>query len=464
MATLITRQQAQASAITPTTLIHIVATGDTSQSPDGSSYKASLGQLQSLFGGNTDLYITGGTYSSDTLNLFNNSGGTITITGFTSPFTGGVVTGETIFTGGLSATTIGSPTDCVEDLYVSNIHSCSPLNINPLDEGNVYFGSTSGVTIDVANIRLGVNNSSPQYILDISGTTNEKLQFITSLPTSRLLVSTNQSNRLTRIAVNDDTNTGGVEFGFRGTTEPTFVNYGKQGDSFIRASNNSNGINIIEAPTSSILIPAENYIRFYAGQNANGTTPDIHIQGSGSTRGNVGVGTATPTTKLDVSGKTRTSQLQVTTSPNDGYILTSDASGNATWSSLYTKSTTNITSATILGTLSAGNPVQLLAAPSVGKYYDWHAFVRYTYGGTAYNCGNVGFWYIEQGGADLSYGFNLNTITTDQTWKATEGSGQSNLVGPSGFESSAINIRVNDALTLGNGTISVDIYYRELDL
>ena len=68
-----------------------------------------------------------------------------------------------------SADTIGSSGDCVNDLYVSNIHSCSPLNINPLDEGNVYFGSTSGVTIDVTNSRVGIGTDSPNYPLQILG-------------------------------------------------------------------------------------------------------------------------------------------------------------------------------------------------------------------------------------------------------------------------------------------------------
>ena len=36
----------------------------------------------------------------------------------------------------------GGSGNCITDLWVSNIHSCSPLNINPLDEGNVYYGST----------------------------------------------------------------------------------------------------------------------------------------------------------------------------------------------------------------------------------------------------------------------------------------------------------------------------------
>ncbi len=47
--------------------------------------------------------------------------------------------------------------------------------------------------------------------------------------------------------------------------------------------------------------------------------------------GNVGIGTTTPSTKLDVNGKTKTAQLQITTGATDGYVLTSDAAGNATW-------------------------------------------------------------------------------------------------------------------------------------
>jgi hypothetical protein len=96
MATLPTRIQAQASAITTSTLIHIVVTGDTSQSPQGSSYKATLGQLTSLFGGNTDLYITGGTYSAGTLTLTNLTGGTITIGGFYTDQDDVYVTGSTL--------------------------------------------------------------------------------------------------------------------------------------------------------------------------------------------------------------------------------------------------------------------------------------------------------------------------------------------------------------------------------
>lgn len=47
--------------------------------------------------------------------------------------------------------------------------------------------------------------------------------------------------------------------------------------------------------------------------------------------GNVGIGVDSPTEKLDVNGKTKTINLQVTSGATPGYVLTSDASGNATW-------------------------------------------------------------------------------------------------------------------------------------
>lgn len=47
--------------------------------------------------------------------------------------------------------------------------------------------------------------------------------------------------------------------------------------------------------------------------------------------GNLGIGSTAPGTKLDVAGKTRTQTFQLTTTPTNNYVLTSDASGNGTW-------------------------------------------------------------------------------------------------------------------------------------
>ena len=47
--------------------------------------------------------------------------------------------------------------------------------------------------------------------------------------------------------------------------------------------------------------------------------------------GTVGIGTDSPSEKLDVSGKTKTINFQMTSGATAGYVLTSDASGNASW-------------------------------------------------------------------------------------------------------------------------------------
>jgi hypothetical protein len=58
----------------------------------------------------TDIRVTGGTYANGTATFTNNTGGTFSVTGFTNPFTGGTVTGTTTFTGGLTATSISATT------------------------------------------------------------------------------------------------------------------------------------------------------------------------------------------------------------------------------------------------------------------------------------------------------------------------------------------------------------------
>jgi hypothetical protein len=105
MAKLTTRTLATGASLND--LIHIVITGDTSQSIDGSSYKASLSQLVPLFGGSPDIQVTGGTSNSSggTLTFTNNTGGTFTVSGLTTPFTGG-------------------SSNCITSFYTNNIHAC----------------------------------------------------------------------------------------------------------------------------------------------------------------------------------------------------------------------------------------------------------------------------------------------------------------------------------------------------
>lgn len=105
----------------------------------GNNFDLDLGPLID----STDNYTTGGTLvgevayfdRSDQLSAYTLDLSTLTFTGNTSG-------------------------DCISDLHVSNIHSCSPLNINPNDEGNVFVGSSSAFTFDLTNKRLGIGTGT----------------------------------------------------------------------------------------------------------------------------------------------------------------------------------------------------------------------------------------------------------------------------------------------------------------
>jgi hypothetical protein len=72
------------------------------------------------------------------------------------------------------------------------------------------------------------------------------------------------------------------------------------------------------------------------GIQTNGNFPIIFAPNSQermilTSGGNLGVGVVSPTEKLEVSGKTKTTNFQITSGATDGYILKSDTNGNASW-------------------------------------------------------------------------------------------------------------------------------------
>jgi hypothetical protein len=303
-----------APTVTTNDLVHIVITGDTSQgNPSGSSYKATIGQIGLAIGTGDTITISGGTDISVTGSHPNF---VISFTGTTSgdylPLSGGTVSGTTEFTSGItantiSATTIGTSGNCVDDIYVYNIHSCSPLNINPLNEGNVYFGQTSGITIDVTNNRLGINNPTPTYPLDILGNGNSGNFYYTPSSAGGLTflsgTTTTPTNSIVRYGVSTPSYltkpTASMTFGIRGWGDSTYNAYGNNGDGFIRASVEVNGLTFIKAQGSG----TSDYIRFFAGSNPT-LTPNLMINGTGATQGFVGINTSTPSERLHVSGNT----------------------------------------------------------------------------------------------------------------------------------------------------------------
>jgi hypothetical protein len=89
----------------------------------------------------------------------------------------------------------------------------------------------------------------------------------------------------------------GFQLGMRAWDDISFSGYGKIGDAFFYAGNATNGLNFMNPVGTG----TEDYIRFYAGNNALAIS-DIHVHGTGSNRGYVGINTESPNTRLDVNG------------------------------------------------------------------------------------------------------------------------------------------------------------------
>ncbi len=181
---------------------------------DNTSYTVDLSSIDV-----NDTFVTGSTLNGDSLTIRRNDGLDIVVTGFSQTFTGN---------------TSGT---CIGDIYVSNIHSCSPLRINSNDEGNVYFGSTSGVTIDVLNQRVGIGTNTPTEELEVNGNT-------------KIIGTVNIGKLGTGSPINNlgiDSN-GNVVVGTTGDTDTnTFVTGGTlSGDDLVLEKNNGVDVNPID--------------------------------------------------------------------------------------------------------------------------------------------------------------------------------------------------------------------------
>ena len=130
------------------------------------------------------------------------------VTGNYLPLSGGTVSGATNFTNGLTANTISATTyqnlpgststNCITDLYVSNIHSCSPLYINPNDEGDVQIGSTT-LFVDSTTYSVGIGIYPPQAKLHVNNT---------SFTANSLLVDDSTNPDSTPFVIDNSGNTG----------------------------------------------------------------------------------------------------------------------------------------------------------------------------------------------------------------------------------------------------------------
>jgi hypothetical protein len=364
-------------------------------------------------------------------------------------------TGGGSFTGNTSG-------DCISNFWVSNIHSCSPLNINPNDEGDVYFGSTSAVTIDLTNNRIGINKTNPISTLDVNGDLNfnyrnSRLFLTDNNTTSGRLVISGDSNNLQEISVETPMNVGpstggGVSMGVRGfTSSNTLV--GSPLDTFIYSSFEMNGLNIFKASSGSY--PNNpNYIRFYAGNVAT-SPPHMHIQGSGSTKGFIGINTITPTSRLHVVGSLT---LQDGNEQN-GYVLTSNSTGLASWQPAGGGSFTGNTSGDCINDLYVSN-IHGCSPITLHDQIQYEGSTATTKYSVALGLGNTasGNYSVVSGGFGNISSSNWSTIgggrnNTSSGYYSTIGGGRNNISSGSGSTVSGGygNISSGNWSTIGGG-------------
>ncbi len=279
---------------------------------DGTTFTDSLAILAS------DIKVTGGTFNdtSGEMTFVNNSGGTFVVSGLSTDFTGN---------------TSGT---CITDLHISNLHSCSPLYINPLDEGNVYFGSTSGVTIDVANNRIGIGTETPSSQLHIAGS---------GANTIIRVQSEDQNNAV----INLDTQT-------TGGAGPRNSLFQFQQNSITKWMIGMNGLAGGTEEDNQLVI-------------ANGTDFDTdNILNINPSNGYVGLGVQAPTERLDINGNIKISgglnlsTLGTATPVNN---LAIDASGN-----IVSGTTTGMVETTLFNTYT-GDTETALGIGVVGADY-----------------------------------------------------------------------------------------------
>jgi hypothetical protein len=200
------------------------------------------------------------------------------------------------------------------------------LNINPLDEGNVYFGSTSGVTIDLANNRVGIGTLTPTQKLDVSGTSifRDTVNMLTG--TTILwqdesgIFPTSVNNRI-RWWLNNDAaeiyahqrTSDALDLTFRLTDNNTIDSFvfwvddfrGESDDSYPLQMDGQKAVfNALRRYATSATTSGAGNVDFYVlKQNATGLTDSL-IFGDVSASA-VGINTSSPSETLDIVGRAR---------------------------------------------------------------------------------------------------------------------------------------------------------------
>lgn len=210
---------------------------------------------------------------------------------------------------------------------------------------NVSEWTTAGNNIYNSNTgNVGIGTTNPDFPLTVAKTSGEgivqqsedgavKIGFWTSTGSAYLQTSSNHDLRFA-------TNNGDAQMTLQkgtgnlgiGTTNPSAK---------LTVKSTADGMGITQeslmgnVKAGMYTDEASAYIQTHSNTDlsfaTNNQTAQMTLQKG---TGNLGIGKTNPSEKLDVNGKTKTTNLQVTSDAGEGKVLTSDANGNATWQTM----------------------------------------------------------------------------------------------------------------------------------
>ena len=306
----------------------------------------------------TDTFVTGFTYNDSNKLTISQNQGKDNIDVFINTMSGLTVNGNLIVSAKTTTLNLTSVNDALingitvgkgdSSVSTNTAVGFNALSKNTIGDKNVAlgYGTLSANTIGYSNVSVGVNSLKS----NIDGTYN------IAIGENALLASTGAS---TNIAIGWDSmaasnidadNSHSIGIGVKSLYKN--IGISNIGIGYSTLVNNTSGLNNIAigyvalennvSGSQNIAIGNQSGVdvQFSAltntvviGSNAKVTQSNSIILGNASdTNIKVGIGTAAPSEKLEVSGKTKTTTLQVTNGATAGYVLTAtDNLGNMSW-------------------------------------------------------------------------------------------------------------------------------------